>query len=352
MDFTEELLKWYEGNARELPWIGEKNPYYIWLSEIILQQTRVEQGRPYYERFVKQYPVIEDLAGAEEDEVMKLWEGLGYYSRARNLHASAKYVAEDLGGDFPDSYEEILKLKGVGPYTAAAVASFAYNLPHAVLDGNVYRILSRYFGIDIPIDSTAGKKEFSKLASELLPEGKAAVYNQAIMDFASTQCKPGKPDCQACVLSDACAAYASGRVTELPVKEKKLKRKERFFHYLVIRYEGDVFLQKRERKDIWQNLFEFPLLELDRMIVAPAVLMKHDYCKDLLGDLDPEMMDISKVYKQLLTHQKVHACFFEMEVSDISKGFDGLKRVSVNAVKEQAFPKTLNSYLLDRGWLE
>ncbi len=344
--FTSTLLKWYSQNARELPWIGEKNPYYIWLSEIILQQTRVEQGRPYYEKFVKAYPVIEDLANAEEDQVMKLWEGLGYYSRARNLHASAKYVAEDLEGEFPDSYEEILKLKGVGPYTAAAIASFAYDLPHAVLDGNVFRILSRYFGIDIPIDSTAGKKEFSKLANELLAVDRAAIYNQAIMDFAATYCKPANPDCAACVFADSCAAYAENRVDALPVKEKKLIRKERFFHYLVITYKGGVFLQKREAKDIWRNLWEFPLLELPKMLVAPAQLLKEDYCLDLFAGIKTGQQDVSKVYKQLLTHQKIFACFFEMEVKKKPKG---LEWVTLEQIGNYAFPKTLNSYLKDRG---
>ena len=217
-----------------MPWKGEKNPYLIWLSEIILQQTRVEQGLPYYERFRENYPTVTDLANAPEDEVMKLWEGLGYYSRARNLHATAKMIDQEMDSIFPTTHAEILKLKGVGPYTAAAIASFAYNLPHAVVDGNVYRVLSRFFGIETPIDSTSGKKEFAQLAQDLIDKKQPGNYNQAIMDFGATHCMPKKPKCSQCLLRKNCKALLNNKVTSLPIKIKKIKKQTRYFNYLVI----------------------------------------------------------------------------------------------------------------------
>ncbi|NJN78344.1 MAG: A/G-specific adenine glycosylase, partial [Saprospiraceae bacterium] len=225
-DFTPNLLFWFSKNYRPMPWKGERNPYYIWLSEIILQQTRVEQGLPYFLKFKENYPTIKDLAAATEDEVMLLWQGLGYYSRARNLHFTAKYITYELDGIFPNTYSEIIRLKGVGSYTAAAIASFAYNLPHAVVDGNVYRVLSRYFGIHTPIDSTEGKKQFEKLANDLIDKERAADYNQAIMDFGATHCTPRNPSCSACILSSNCIGFNTQKNDILPVKTKKIKKKE------------------------------------------------------------------------------------------------------------------------------
>ena len=246
--FTKKLLKWFVSNYRPLPWKGEKNPYLIWLSEIILQQTRVEQGLPYYEKFRKKYPTIKDLALAPEDEVMKLWEGLGYYSRARNLHTTAKFISKDLDGIFPKTHKEILALKGVGSYTAAAIASFAYNLPYAVVDGNVYRVLSRYFGIATPIDSTDGKKEFALLAQELLATEKPGAYNQAIMDFGATHCMPKQPKCITCLLNKKCKAFTENRIDILPVKTKKIKKRTRYLNYLIINQGNQVFINKRTGK--------------------------------------------------------------------------------------------------------
>ena len=219
--FTKNLMAWFATNHRPMPWKGEKNPYLIWLSEIILQQTRVEQGLPYFLKFKENYPTVTDLANAPEDEVMRMWQGLGYYSRARNLHFTAKHIAYDLNGVFPKTYVEILKLKGVGTYTAAAIASFAYDLPNAVVDGNVYRVLARYFGIETPIDSTIGKKEFTKLAYELLDNKRPADYNQAIMDFGATQCKPKKPNCINCPLNQKCIGFNTQKIDTLPIKTKK-----------------------------------------------------------------------------------------------------------------------------------
>ena len=243
--FTKILMEWHDPNARPMPWKSEKNPYLVWLSEIILQQTRVEQGLPYFIRFKEKYPTIQQLANAPEDELMKLWEGLGYYSRARNLHFSAKYITKDLKGGFPTTYKEILKLKGVGPYTASAVASFAFGLPHAVVDGNVYRVLSRVFGIDTAIDTSLGKKKIDALAHEHLDKQIPGKYNQAILDFGATQCSPKLPSCEDCPLKNQCYAFTNDQVGLYPVKSKKIKRKTRFFNYLVLNNEDTVIIKKR-----------------------------------------------------------------------------------------------------------
>ena len=252
--FSSALLKWFAANGRDLPWRHTRDPYFIWLSEIILQQTRVEQGRDYWHRFVNRWPTVEALAEATEDEVLRMWQGLGYYSRARNLHAAARQVVAE--GGFPHSMEGLCRLKGVGAYTAAAIASFAFDVPAAVVDGNVYRVLSRYWGIDTPIDSTEGHHLFASLAQELLPAGRAADYNQAIMDFGATQCTPSNPACLVCPLVESCAASAGGRVGELPVKVGKTKVLERRLAYIYIRYRDEVAIRRRGEGDFWQGLWE------------------------------------------------------------------------------------------------
>lgn len=271
--FSNTILSWFRENGRELPWRETKNPYAIWLSEIILQQTRIAQGWEYWERFMAQYPTVEDLAAAHEDEVLKLWQGLGYYSRARNLHAAAKQIVAL--GHFPDTLEGIKQLKGVGDYTAAAIGSFAFDIPAAVVDGNVYRVLARYFGIDTPINSTQGKKEFAALAQSLLPSSKAsdflslssasdslsssspgAAYNQAMMDFGAIQCTPQSPKCLLCPLAETCEAMRSNRIAELPVKQKTLKVKTRHLSYIYIRCNGMTAIHRRGEGDIWQGLWE------------------------------------------------------------------------------------------------
>ncbi len=247
-----------------MPWRETSDPYCIWLSEIMLQQTRIEQGLPYYLAFTNAYPSIFDLANASEEEVLKLWQGLGYYSRARNLHATAKYIAFELNGKFPETYEGLLKLKGVGDYTASAIASISYNEPVAVVDGNVYRVLSRYFDIDTPINSTAGIKEFKLLAKELLDKEDPATYNQAIMEFGALQCKPQSPLCNTCPLSASCLALKNNKISMLPVKLKKGKIKKRYFNYLVFQSEENkTILEKRSGKGIWEGLYQFPLIETD-----------------------------------------------------------------------------------------
>lgn len=259
MNFAATLLQWFKNSGRSLPWRETKDAYAIWLSEVILQQTRIAQGMSYWERFMIQWPTVNDLAAATEDEVLKAWQGLGYYSRARNLHTAAQQVVE-LGG-FPQTFKELKTLKGVGDYTAAAIASIAFGEPVAVVDGNVYRVLSRYFGIDTPIDSTEGKKEFQALAQSLLPINEPADYNEAIMDFGATQCTPNSPHCSTCPLCETCVAFREQRINELPVKSKKVKQRERHFTYLYIEYEGKIAIHQRGAGDIWQGLWEFPQAE-------------------------------------------------------------------------------------------
>ncbi|MEM1319513.1 MAG: A/G-specific adenine glycosylase [Bacteroidota bacterium] len=347
--FRQTLMDWYAQSHRPMPWKGIKNPYLIWLSEIILQQTRVEQGWAYFERFRENFPTVKHLAEAEEDVVMKLWEGLGYYSRARNLHATAKYIAFDLKEEFPKTYESLLRLKGVGPYTAAAIGSFAYDLPVAVVDGNVYRVLSRYFGITTPIDSTLGKKEFAALAQELLDKNQAGRYNQAIIDFGATQCKPKRPNCPQCPMQEGCVAYHDDQVNSLPIKSKKIKRKTRYFNYLVINAANQVLLQKRNQKDIWQNLYEFPLIESEQLLQRSAL-------KETKSWQEWSFLQSAGItrqagpFKQQLTHQTIIANFWEIQLSSSLKpeafAFLAVPRKSL---RKYAFPRIIDLYLQDKS---
>jgi len=346
--FSKKLLAWFSKHHRPMPWKGIKNPYFIWLSEIILQQTRVEQGLPYYEHFIKEYPTVFELANASEDAIMKSWEGLGYYSRARNLHAAAKYIATEKKGVFPDSYEEIRKLKGVGPYTAAAIASFAFDLPHAVVDGNVYRVLSRIFGIDTPIDSTIGKKQFSQLADELIVKRAAADYNQAIMDFGATQCLPRKPKCSTCPFVKNCSAKQEDRILKLPVKSKKLIKRDRYFNYLVIHSGKQVLLNKRMEKDIWANLYDFPMVESSQFLDQTALEQKA-YDLKLLPEKS-SLIKYSKPFQQTLSHQKINARFWTYSVKDQSF----YKKTAYifahkNKLDKFAFPKIIDWYFKDNS---
>lgn len=349
--FTKKLLEWYHPDERPLPWKAIKNPYFIWLSEIILQQTRVQQGLPYYNKFVEKYPTITELAEAPEDDVFKLWEGLGYYSRARNLHFAAKTVATDFQGVFPNTYEDIRSLKGVGEYTAAAIASFAYSLPHAVVDGNVYRVLARFFGINTPIDTTKGKKEFSALASELLDQKQPALYNQAIMDFGATHCTPKKPNCSSCLHQKHCAAFQANQVSDLPVKSKKIKKKDRYFYYLILNNGNQTYISKRTGKDIWANLYEFPQIEMDKQVeglfLMEALEETSDW-KTLFENQSTVLQSISKKYKQTLSHQKISALFLEIEVkSSFFCENKNLIAIERKKIKNFAFPKIITNYLED-----
>ncbi len=347
--FTKQLLKWATTIDRPMPWKGEKNPYFIWLSEIILQQTRVEQGLPYFLKFKEKYPTVHDLANAPEDEVMKLWEGLGYYSRARNLHFSAKHISKELNGEFPKNYNEILKLKGVGAYTASAIASFAYDLPHAVVDGNVFRVLSRCFGIEIPVDTTEGKKEFNQLANELLEKKQAAKYNQAIMDFGAIQCMPKAPLCSSCVFKKECIAFRKDKVLDLPIKSKKIKKKTRYFNYLILNFKGDVWINKRLEKDIWQNLYDFPLIETTTQ-AKKEDLIGSEVWKKCIGDSDFKIQKISNPFRQLLTHRKIIATFFEIELSsDFLIKKNSYIKVERKNLSKFAYPKIIDLYLKDNS---
>ena len=304
-NFSLRLLDWYALNGRQLPWRQTRDPYRIWVSEVILQQTRVVQGYDYFLRFIRRFPMVEDLAQASEDEVLRLWQGLGYYSRARNLHAASRQIVA-MGG-FPQTYDTIRSLKGVGDYTAAAIASLAYDLPYAVVDGNVYRALSRYFGIDTPIDSTQGRKLFSALAQEMLVPNRPADYNQAIMDFGALQCVPKSPQCSECPLADACQAFAEGRVGELPVKQHSAHVRDRYFTYVYVRLGDEIFLHRRSAGDIWQGLYQ-PAMKEGLCPLSIAEI------EDWLGHCGRLTLLRSDVQHQL-THQRLHADFYLLEAT-------------------------------------
>lgn len=334
--FSKKLLIWNKNeNTRQMPWKGEKDPYKIWLSEIILQQTRVEQGLKYYENFIRTFPDVHALATAPEKKVFKLWEGLGYYSRCRNLILAAKFISNDLKGKFPHNFESILQLKGVGNYTASAIASFAYNLPYAVLDGNVFRVLSRIFDIEIPIDSTKGKKYFSELAQAILPRKKAGEYNQSIMDFGAVVCKP-YPDCKICFFNHQCKAYLQGKQDLLPVKEKKIKVKERWLNYFIVKHEKRILIRQRTSKDIWQQLFEFLLIETSEAI-TPKKLLKLLEKQYAIRALQFERFQAGK---QKLSHQLIHFSFLQIELSDEQK-IPTFFWVKISELDKYAFPRTL-----------
>lgn len=329
-----------------MPWKGEKDPYKIWLSEIILQQTRVEQGLAYYDRFVKYYPSINKLAAAPETAVFKLWEGLGYYSRCKNLIATSKFISHELKGKFPDTYEDILNLKGIGPYTAAAIASFAYNLPHAVVDGNVMRVLSRYFGISIPIDSAEGKKYFAGLANKLLDKKVPANYNQAIMDFGATICKPQQPLCSACNLQVECVAFNKNAVQEYPVKANKLIKRQRWFYYIIAEYKNNFVIRKRTRKDIWQNLHEFILIEHDKAVDPEKLMELQKVDKIIEGKY--KLVSISGKYKQQLTHQTIHGCFIHIKIGKKTLPADH-ELIEKSKMKQLAFPRLITTHFTGEG---
>jgi A/G-specific adenine glycosylase len=346
--FTQQLSTWYDPDDRPLPWKGERDAYLIWLSEIILQQTRVEQGRAYYLKFKERFPRITDLADAGDDEVMKLWEGLGYYSRARNLLAAARHIRDQHEGIFPNNHEDIRALKGVGDYTAAAVASFAYGLPHAVVDGNVYRVLGRFFGIELPFDTGKGKRHYAALAQGLLDKNEPGRYNQAIMDFGATVCLPKRAACTTCPLQTECAARIKGKVYEWPVKSKKTKRKTRFFHYLVLNQGTKVFIRKRMGKDIWQHLYEFPLQEVGEDM-GWKKLLKQNPKLDFFYTNMYGIPKHSKSYKQELTHRTIIARFHEITVDDEflppTRDWMAVERTEI---RNFAFPNIIDLYLTDK----
>lgn len=314
IQISQLILEWYQKHQRELPWRNTKEPYKVWLSEIILQQTRVKQGLPYYERFLEAFPTVFDLARASEESVLRLWQGLGYYSRARNLHQTAKWIAEENQGVFPNTYRELLKLKGVGDYTAAAIASFAFDEDVAVLDGNVFRVWARYFGIHTAINSSKGKKEFFKVAQKMLFKGKAAEYNQAIMEFGAIQCSFPKPNCLFCPLQSGCYAFENNLQSELPVKEKKTKVRERYFYYLIFQKEDRLALKQRDTSDIWGGLYDFYLIDKPENLKKTELLNE---IQELFPTNDMIVLKESKIFKHLLSHQRIFAQFLWIEVDRI-----------------------------------
>lgn len=311
MNFAADIIEWYKLHKRDLPWRNTRDPYIIWLSEIILQQTRVEQGMPYFNRFVEKYPTVSDFANAKEEEILKLWQGLGYYSRGRNMHKTAKMVMEDHSGYFPSNYDNLIKLKGIGEYTAAAISSFSANEAKAVVDGNVFRLLSRYFGIEIPINSQKGKKIFTELANELLDKTRAAEFNQAIMEFGSLQCKPKNPDCFSCPLQIGCDARKTNRIHELPIKNKTQKSRDRYFNYILAKKGEKILLNKRGSGDIWENLYELPLFETNSSCPAEELIKSDDFLNCFGKNV--QIKSISKPVKHVLSHQKLHTNFIAIE---------------------------------------
>jgi A/G-specific adenine glycosylase len=341
MIFSNLLIQWYLQNKRDLPWRNTTNPYPIWLSEIMLQQTRVAQGMPYFLSFTTAFPTVFDLAKANEEQVLKLWQGLGYYSRARNLHKTAQHIAFDLSGIFPGTYNDLLKLKGVGEYTAAAIASFSYDEAVPVVDGNVFRVLSRYFDIDTDIAQASAKKEFAALAFELMPKDNPATFNQAIMEFGALQCVPKSPNCGICVFNESCAALQKNKVDQLPVKSKKLKVRNRYFNYLVVADEiGNTIIQKRTDKGIWHNLYEFPLMETEKEedfdCVSEAV--QGDYFKDNIVLSMLEYNEKSIIHK--LSHQHLYIKFWKVKIEGtIENGID------TETLKTFPFPIVIHNFI-------
>jgi len=334
--------RWYDSHNRKLPWRNTKSAYYIWISEIILQQTRVQQGLEYYYKFISHYPKIEDLAQANESEVLLLWQGLGYYSRARNMHYSAKYIVNNLDGIFPNEYEEIKKLKGVGDYTAAAIASFAFNLPYPAVDGNVLRVISRIFGVEENIMLSQTKKLITQIASEMMNNHEPAQFNQSMMEFGAIQCKSASPDCNSCPIQSACFAYNNNKVKDLPLKINTTKVRNRYFNYLIIRCSSEnnsILIQQRQKKDIWQNLYEFPLIESTKTIDESEIIKQLralNICKS-----DIKFQFHSKEFKHKLSHQLLHIHFNIIECNHNTLKND-YKTIKIKDWDLFPFPEIIN----------
>lgn len=342
--FSKVLLKWYHIHKRDLPWRHTRDAYVIWLSEVIMQQTRVKQGLPYFHKFVESFPTVRQLAEAPEVKVMRLWQGLGYYSRAKNLHACAKNIVQNWGGVFPDSYDDLLKLEGVGTYTAAAIASFAFDKKVAVVDGNVYRVLARIFGLAEDIASPAGQRKFREFAHQLLPTQHTADYNQAIMEFGALHCTPRQPLCGSCVFAASCYARQHAVQDQLPVKRKKVKVTNRYFDFAVFRYEGTLYLKRREDKDIWNGLYDFYLIESKQIReeeeVAEEILAWEPVPKETV------ISNVSPIYKHVLTHQRLYARFFLVDLSEqLNESWAGMKPYTMEMVQNLPKPTLINNYL-------
>ena len=338
--FTDVIKDWYAENKRDLPWRKTTDPYLVWVSEIILQQTRVAQGYGYFLRFVERFPDVPALAEASEDEVLKYWQGLGYYTRARNMHTAAR----SMDGAFPRTYEGVLALKGVGEYTAAAICSIAYSMPYAVVDGNVYRVLSRYYGIDVPVDSTKGKKLFAALAQEMLDKIHPGVYNQAIMDFGALQCTPQAPDCMFCPLVDTCEAFRLGKVAQLPVKQHKTRTTNRYFTYIYVKAGPYTYIRKRTADDIWKNLFEFPLIESDGELSDEAFLASPQLQGLLAGEKRYTIRPVCRNVKHVLSHRVIHAAFYELLLPEDTPACRDYLRIRREERGQYAVPRLIQAF--------
>jgi A/G-specific adenine glycosylase len=344
MSFSNTLIIWYRNNKRDLPWRNTNNPYLIWLSEIILQQTRVEQGLPYYLRFSETYPTIESFANASEDQILRMWQGLGYYSRGRNMLKTAKVIQKDYEGVFPKAYADLITLTGIGEYTAAAISSFSSNEAKAVVDGNVYRLIARYFGISTPINSTLGKKEFQAIADELLDKNNAGEHNQAMIEFGALQCKPKNPDCSICPFQASCFAYHHQKINELPVKIKKLKIRERFFYFFLIKNGDEILIKRRDNSDIWAGLHDLPAIEFSER-TGMEVLINHPQFTEWFNN-ETVISKTSEEIKHILTHQRIYARFVQLQNYNplIIEKYGWLK-IKKTEVSDYGMPKLIFEYL-------
>jgi A/G-specific adenine glycosylase len=342
MNFSDELVQWYNENKRDLPWRNTTNAYIIWLSEVILQQTRVEQGLPYFYRFVEKYPDVTCFAAAHEDDILKLWQGLGYYSRGRNMLKTARFVQEHYGGNFPETYEQLIKLKGIGEYTAAAISSFSANEARAVVDGNVYRVIARYFGIFEPINSTAGKKIFQATANDLLNKKNPALHNQAMMEFGAMLCKPKNPACGICTVKEGCYAFINNATTALPVKLKTVKIRERFFNYFLYTDDDHVLMNKRGETDIWANLYDLPLIETASLLPVDELLALPETMEYMGKDI--KLIANISVKKHILTHQHLYVRFITLQHAPV-KMKDNWVFIKVENLKKLALSKVIFIFL-------
>ncbi|MCF6242896.1 MAG: A/G-specific adenine glycosylase [Bacteroidales bacterium] len=343
MNISAKIIDYYYKHKRALVWRSTKDPYLIWISEIMLQQTRVNQASNYFLRFTKRFPNVHELAKADENELLNFWQGLGYYSRARNLHFSAKYIVQELKGVFPDNYKEIIKLKGIGEYTAAAIASIAFNEKIAAIDGNVYRVLARLFNEYLPIDTAEGKKRFKELANYMMINHKSGDFNQAMMEFGATVCKPAKPDCVICPVANQCEAFKTGNILELPVKKKAAKVKDRYFQYLVLIKGKSIFLQKRAENDIWKGLYQFPLLETKNSITPESFIKSKDFY-DLVGT-GAHIKDISGEIKHRLSHQLLHIRFYKIKLEQFAHDCD-YDLIAIGDLSRYPVPKVIEDYIV------